>query len=65
MTSGAGVEADGFSSRRVTLEGWIRAKRPEPIHSVEDLAAPDVFPSDDEVDEFVTAVRQWRESDLA
>lgn len=50
--------------RQQTLEEIIRAKRPEPLRSVDDLMAPDVFPSEDEVDEFVQAYHEDRQASL-
>lgn len=48
----------------LTLEQLIRAKRPQPLKSVDDLMAPDVFPSDEEVDEFVQAYHEERQASL-
>jgi hypothetical protein len=47
-----------------SLEEIIRAKRPAPLASVDELMAPGVFPSDDEVDEFVRAYRADRNAEL-
>lgn len=47
-----------------TLEEIIRAKRPEPLRSVEDLMARDVFESDEEVDEFIEFYRAERQASL-
>jgi hypothetical protein len=60
----AGVTADAahvhHEPRRArTLEEIIRAKRPQPLSSVDELMAPDVFPSEEEVDEFVQALANW------
>jgi hypothetical protein len=47
-----------------TLEEIIRAKRPRPLGSVEELMAPDVFPSESEVDEFVREYHKDRQANL-
>lgn len=52
------------SRRPQTLEEVIRAKRPRPLRSVDDLMAPDVFPSQEEVDEFVQAYHEDRQANL-
>lgn len=64
MTRSGGFDTSGVPGGRVDLEKLIRAKRPEPVRSVEELLAPGVFADDDEVDEFVAAVREWRQADL-
>jgi hypothetical protein len=53
---------DGARSR-VSLDELFRDVRP--IASVDELAAPEVFPSDAELDEFLIAVRADRDADLA
>ncbi|ACU69762.1 conserved hypothetical protein [Catenulispora acidiphila DSM 44928] len=63
------MSADAADAKRepqpaVTLEQIIRAKRPRPLRSVDELMAPDVFPSDDEVDEFVQAYHEERQANL-
>ncbi|HEY3871577.1 MAG TPA: hypothetical protein VGM10_24670 [Actinocrinis sp.] len=45
-----------------TLEEIIRAKRPRPVQSVDELMARDVFPSEDEVDEFIEDYRRERQA---
>jgi hypothetical protein len=47
-----------------TVEELIRARGARPVTSVADLMVPGVFDSDDEVDEFVTTVRTWRDAEL-
>lgn len=66
MTSSVPFESGAAGPRRVTLEELVRAKRLGPVRSVEELmaSAAGVFDSDDEVDEFVSAVREWRQADL-
>jgi hypothetical protein len=60
MTSSAAPEANERRVGGVALEELVRAKRARPVRSVEELLEQDVFGSDDEVDEFVTTVREWR-----
>jgi hypothetical protein len=48
-----------------SIEELIREKRAEPLRSVEDFMEPGVFESDEEVDEFIVAVREWRNASLA
>jgi len=66
MSSSVPVEPGGVGPRRASLEELIRSKRSRPVASVEELMAQGegVFDSDDEVDEFVAAVREWRQADL-
>ena len=46
----------------VTLRELARRQGIRPIRSAEDLAA-DVFESDEELDEFLAAVAEWRRAD--
>jgi hypothetical protein len=64
MTSNASFEAGAGGPRQVSLEELVRATRPGPVLSVDELMEPDVFESDDEVDEFIASVREWRRADL-
>lgn len=48
-----------------TVEELIAEKGAKPLASVEDFMEPGVFESDEEVDEFVAAVRTWRNASLA
>jgi hypothetical protein len=50
--------------RELTLEEIIREKQPGP-YSLADLAHLNPFESDEEIDEFIAAVRQWRNESLA
>jgi hypothetical protein len=52
---------DGARSR-MSLDELFRDVRP--IASVDGLAAPEVFESDSELDEFLVAVRADRDADL-
>ncbi|HEV2640763.1 MAG TPA: hypothetical protein VGX23_36920 [Actinocrinis sp.] len=48
-----------------TVEELIREKGAKPIESIEDFLEPGVFSSDEGVDEFNAAVREWRNASLA
>lgn len=62
--SSAAFELGDHGGQKVALEDLIRGKRAQAIQSVDELMQPDVFDSDDEVDEFIAAVREWRQADL-
>jgi hypothetical protein len=47
--------------RHEDLREQARRKGVRPVRSAEDLAA-DVFESDEELDEFLAALREWRRS---
>jgi hypothetical protein len=66
MSSSVPFEPGAAGRRRATLEELVRAKRPGPVASVDELmaAGEGIFESDEEVDDFVVAVRQWRQADL-
>lgn len=55
--------ASGGSSPRAGVDELFRDVAP--IQSVEDLASPDVFDSDGELEEFLASVRSSRNGDLA
>jgi hypothetical protein len=63
MTSSDSFESADHGAGKVALEDLVRAKHAHPVESA-DLMAPDIFGSDDEVDEFIAAVREWRQADL-
>jgi hypothetical protein len=49
-----------------TLEEILRAKHPEGTFTIaEAYAGPSPFESDEEIDEFILAVREWRNESLA
>ena len=59
--------ADGnpFARRpEPTLEEIIRAKQPG-HYTLDDFADLNPFESDEEIDEFIAAVREWRNESLA
>jgi hypothetical protein len=53
----------GGARQRVDLDELFRDV--PPINSIEDLAAPEVFETDDELDEFLVFVRADRNANLA
>jgi hypothetical protein len=62
MSSSVPFEPGATGRCRATLEELVRAKRPGPVTSVEEFMAvgEGIFESDEEVDDFVVTVRQWR-----
>ena len=49
-----------------SLEEILRAKHPEGTFTVADMVTESPgFESDDEIDEFVAAIREWRNESLA
>jgi predicted RNase H-like HicB family nuclease len=48
------------AARRAKLEALLRAAGSKPVEDIHELAVEGFFESDDEVDEFLAAVRQWR-----
>ena len=63
VTSNPEHQVTSVARVKANLEGLFRGVRP--IQSVDELAAPEIFESDDELDEFLTAVRAHRNVDLA
>jgi nucleoside-diphosphate-sugar epimerase len=57
------LRQSSHTAGKIALEDLVRAKHAHPVESA-DLMAPDVFGPDDEVDEFIAAVREWRQADL-
>ena len=53
------------SDRVETLEEQLRRKGVRPIESVRDLARPDLFESDEELEEFLEFTYASRHADLA
>ena len=52
-------------AEHVPVEELLRRQGVRPIESVDELACPELFESDDELDEFLTFVRASRHTDLA
>lgn len=53
------------AAEHVPAEELLRRQGVRPIESVDELACPELFESDDELDEFLTFVRASRHADLA
>jgi len=47
----------------VTLRGLARQQGVRPIRSADDLAADGAFESDEELDEFLVALAEWRRAE--
>ena len=47
------------------IDALLASKDARPIESADELLIEGVFPSDDEVDEFNHAVREWRDASTA
>lgn len=56
---------DWGTAEHVPTEELLRRQGIHPIESIEELARPDLFESDDEVDEFIAFVRASRHTGLA
>lgn len=63
MTSSPDSAATADARRRAGIDELFRAV--DPIESIDDLAAPSVFESDQELDEFLAWVRAERNANLA
>jgi hypothetical protein len=60
------INVDPFPRKPKTdLEALIRAKHAQPLKSLEEFREPGVFDSDEEVDEFIATVREWRDASIA
>jgi hypothetical protein len=53
------------TAEHVPVEELLRRQGVHPIQSVDELAVPDLFESDEEVDEFIAFVRASRQAGLA
>jgi len=51
--------------RQRDIDALLESKGARPIESTDELLIEGVFPSDNEVDEFNRAVREWREASMA
>jgi hypothetical protein len=63
VTSKPEHEAASAARSKVSLDELLRGVRP--LTSVDELADPAIFASDEELDEFLVAVRADRDADLA
>ncbi len=62
--SGAGVPRPRVHALEA-LDALAQRKGVRPVESIQDLAQPEVFESDEELDAFVTHVRSERDANLA
>lgn len=53
------------SDARASLDVLARRKSARPVESIHDLADPDVFETDEELDAFLAHVRAERDANLA
>lgn len=53
------------TAEHVPVEELLRRQGVRPIKSVDELACPDLFESDDELDEFIAFIRASRNVELA
>jgi hypothetical protein len=53
------------TAEHVPVEELLRRQGVRPIKSVDELACPDLFESDDELDEFIAFVRASRNAEMA
>jgi hypothetical protein len=66
MTSNsAELPPEWGTAEQVPTEELLRRQGIHPIESVEELARPDLFESDEELDEFIAFVRASRHTGLA
>lgn len=56
---------DWGTAEQVPVEELLRRQGIRPIESVDELACPDLFDSDDELDEFIAFVRSSRNAEVA
>jgi hypothetical protein len=65
MTSdSAGHPPDWGTAEHLPVEELARRQGVRPIKSVDELACPDLFESDEELDEFISFVRASRRAGL-
>ena len=66
MTTDRADASLGQGDHEPTLEEILREAHRDSSYTVEDMAAENPgFESDDEIDEFIAAVREWRNASLA
>lgn len=53
------------TAEHIPVEELLRRQGIRPIESVDELACPDLFETDDELDEFIAFVRTSRNAELA
>ena len=57
---GSGISHSDFY-RKKTLEELAREQNVKPVSRFEDLLGVDIWPEEDDVDEFCRTIRQWRD----
>jgi hypothetical protein len=66
MTANSADRLPGWgTAEHVPAEELLRRQGVRPIESVDDLACPDLFESDDELDEFIAYIYAARHTGLA
>lgn len=65
MTASNAKSPQPCAHARVALDAIARRKGVRPVESVHDLALPEVFESDEELDAFLAHVRAERDANLA
>jgi hypothetical protein len=66
MTTNRADAASGHRDHEPTLEAILREAGRDDSFTVEDLAQSNPgFESDEEIDDFIAAVREWRNASLA
>lgn len=56
---------DWGTAEQVPVEELLRRQGVRPVESVDELACPDLFDSDDELAEFIAFVRSSRNAEVA
>ena len=64
-SSNAGRLPEWGTAEHVPAEELLRRPGIRPIESVDELACPDLFESDDELDEFISFIHAARRTGLA
>jgi hypothetical protein len=66
MTTNRADASFGRGDHEPTVEEILQEAHRDFSHTVEDMAAVNPgFESDEEIDEFIAAVREWRDASLA
>jgi hypothetical protein len=64
-SSSADLPPEWGTAEHVPVEELLRRQGIRPIESVDELACPDLFESDEELDEFISFVHASRHTGLA
>jgi hypothetical protein len=64
-SSSADSQPSWATAEHVPAEELLRRQGIRPVESVDELACPDLFESDDELDEFISFIRASRHTGLA